>query len=218
MRKKIAASVGLTVVVLLALAVPALAHVTVNPSSAAKGDFARLAFQVPNETENTDTVKVDVQFSKDHPIADVSVQPKNGWTVDVKKVTLSSPIQTDDGQVTEVVSEITWSGGKIGPGQFDEFVVSAGPLPSDVDVLVFPTVQTYSDGTEVKWIQQTFAGQPEPEHPAPQVTLTGEKTAKKTTTSSSSNNTKYLAIADFVIAGVAFVLGGMAFVRVRRWR
>ena len=64
-----------------------------------------------------------------------------------------APLQTDNGQVTEAVSEITWTGGTIAPGQFDDFEVSVGPLPSDVDVLLFPAVQTYSDGTTVSWIQ-----------------------------------------------------------------
>jgi uncharacterized protein YcnI len=218
MRKRLAAAAVLGIVVFTLAAAPALAHVVVNPSEANKGEFARLAFRVPNEMDNADTVKIDVQFSSEHPIANVSVQPKAGWTVDVKKDQLRSPLQTGEGQVTEAVSEITWSGGKIGPGQFDEFVVSAGPLPSDADVLVFPTIQTYSDGTEVKWIQQTFAGQPEPDSPAPQLALTSAKASAKKTSSSSSNTTKYIAIAGLVVAVAALGVGGLAFVNVRRWR
>jgi hypothetical protein len=37
---------------------------------------------------------------------------------------------------------------------------------------VLKTLQTYSDGTIVRWIDDTAAGQPEPEHPAPVLTLT----------------------------------------------
>jgi hypothetical protein len=120
--------------------------------------------------------------------------------------------------VTEAVSEIIWTGGTIAPGQFDEFEISVGPLPSDVDVLLFPAVQTYSDGTEVSWIQQSFRGQPEPDHPAPQLRLTSADAAKKSTTSSTSSNTKNLAIADFVLGLAALGLGGWALLNVRRWR
>jgi hypothetical protein len=35
------------------------------------------------------------------------------------------------------------------PGEFDWFWVSAGPLPTDVDSLLFPTIQIYSSGEEV---------------------------------------------------------------------
>ena len=84
--------------------------------------------------------------------------------------------------------------------------------------ITFKVVQTYSDGTEVDWNQQTFAGQAEPQHPAPQLTLVAAKdTAAKKTSSSGSDNTKYLAIADFVLAAAALAIGGLAFVRVRRW-
>src|SRR4051812_21377090 len=209
MRKRLAAAMAVGVAVLTLGAAPALAHIVVSPSEATKGSFTRLAFQVPNESETADTVKVDVQFSTDHPIASVSVQPKTGWTVDVKKTTLASPLETDDGEATEAVSEIVWSGGKIGPGEFDEFVVSAGPLPSDAEVLVFPTIQTYSDGTESKWIQQTFAGQPEPDSPAPQLALTSAKAAAKKTSSSSSNTTKYVAVAGVILGAAGLAVGGL---------
>jgi periplasmic copper chaperone A len=36
---------------------------------------------------------------------------------------------------------------------------------------VFKTIQTYSDGTVVRWIDDTVAGQAEPEHPAPVLNL-----------------------------------------------
>jgi uncharacterized protein DUF1775 len=70
------------------------------------------------------------------------------------------------------VSEVTWKGGTIQPGQYQDFSVSADPLPSGVGQLVFKAVQTYSNGAVVRWIDLPQAGQPEPEHPAPVLTLT----------------------------------------------
>ena len=77
-------------------------------------------------------------------------------------------------QVTEAVSKITWTatGGGLEPGQFDLFTISAGPLPTKPSKLEFKAVQTYSDGTVVRWIQPTVKGAPEPDHPAPTLTLT----------------------------------------------
>jgi uncharacterized protein len=217
MKKRLAAASALGVAVMLMTAAPALAHVTVDPTSAEKGGFAKLSFQVPNEVDSANTVKVDVKLDENHPLAFVSVKPKAGWTPQIIKKKLSTPLATDDGQVTEVVSEIVWSGGTIAPGQFDEFEVSVGPLPSDVDVLVFPTIQTYSDGSEVSWIQQAFEGQPEPDHPAPSLTLFTAATARQRT-SSSTSNTKNLAIAAFVVGCAGVGIGGWAWWNVRRWR
>src|SRR6185503_19180890 len=108
-------------------------HVSVNPDTATQGGFTKLTFRVPTETENTSTTKVQVSFPASQPLGFVSVKPHPGWTFTVAKTKLATPIKTDDGEVTEAVSTITWtavSGATaIKPGEFDEFDVSAGPLP-----------------------------------------------------------------------------------------
>jgi uncharacterized protein YcnI len=151
---------------------PAWAHVVVAPSSAPKGSFAILSFSVPDEEANANTVKLQVQFPQDHPIANISVQPKPGWTYTVTKRTLAKPIKTDDGTMTEVVDTITWQGGVIKPGEFDLFTVSAGPLPTNTSSVTLKALQTYSDGDVVSWIEIPKKGAPEPEHPAPVLKLT----------------------------------------------
>ena len=50
--------------------------------------------------------------------------------------------------------------------------MSAGPLPTSAKQLAFPTLQTYSDGDVVRWIQTTAKGAPEPDFPVPTLTLT----------------------------------------------
>jgi hypothetical protein len=90
----------------------------------------------------------------------------------VQKSKLDKPIKTDDGEINEVVGKITWSGGKIPPGSFEDFDVSMGPLPTDTDELVFKALQTYDNGEVVRWIDTAPEGAPEPEHPAPVVKLT----------------------------------------------
>lgn len=219
MRKRLGATVALAISVLVLSAAPALAHVTVDPSEAPKGSDTKLTFSVPNEMATANTVKFVVTFDENHPIATVAVKPKAGWTPNVSKTQLRVPLQTDNGQVTEAVSKIEWTGGTIAPGQFDEFEISVGPLPSDVDVLLFPSVQTYSDGTEVSWIQQSFTGQPEPDHPAPELKLIAAAGAASTKKSTSvSSNTRNLAIAAFLVGSAGLVVGGWAWWNVRRWR
>jgi periplasmic copper chaperone A len=150
------------------------AHVEVVPSSAPKGGFEILSFSVPNEETAANTVTVQVNLPTRYPIASVSIQPKPGWSTVVKKSKLAKPVQSDDGEVTEAVTQITWTAtdGGLKPGEFDLFTISAGPLPTNTNQLVFKAIQTYSDGTTVSWIQQTVKGTPEPDHPAPVLKLT----------------------------------------------
>ncbi|MFC0865554.1 YcnI family protein [Sphaerimonospora cavernae] len=156
----------------IGLAVPALAHVTVQPGTATKGSWTKIAFRVPNERDNASTSKVEVEFPTDHPLPFVSVRPVQGWDVKVTQGRLPTPVVNDDGdKVTESVLKITWSGGKIGPGQFQEFEASLGPLPKSVDQLAFPTTQTYSNGEVVKWADGPKADGSEGDHPVPVLKL-----------------------------------------------
>jgi uncharacterized protein len=156
----------------LVVAAPlAEAHVTVNPGEAPKGGFAKLAFRVPNERDDAGTTAVEVNLPEDHPIANVSVRPKDGWTYQVETRTLDQPLEGEGEEITEAVAKITWTGGVIEPGQFDEFEVSVGPLPDDTDQILFPTLQTYQGGEVVRWIDEPLPSGEEPEHPAPLLTL-----------------------------------------------
>jgi uncharacterized protein len=165
----VAVLAGATVVL---AAVPAFAHVTVQPKSAAQGSYATVDFKVPNERDAASTVKIEVNLPTDHPISSVSIEPVPGWTAKVTTSKLATPVKTDDGTIDTAVTKITWSGGKIEPGQFQEFPVSFGPLPSDTDSLSFKALQTYSNDEVVRWIEIPQAGQPEPKNPAPTLKLT----------------------------------------------
>ena len=154
----------------------AFAHVTVNPSEAAQGGYAKLAFRVPNERDDASTTKLEVSFPTATPLASVSVRPEDGWSYAVTESALPTPVTTDDGDtITQAVTLITWTAddaeSAIKPGEFAEFEVSAGPLPDDVDSISFPTLQTYSSGEVVRWIDIPAPGGAEPDRPAPTLTL-----------------------------------------------
>jgi periplasmic copper chaperone A len=163
------AVLGLALVVFVAI--PAAAHVEIEPGSAAKGSTTSLSFRVPNEKDNASTVGIEVTFPADHPIPSVSVLVKQGWAFTVEKTPLPKPIKTEFGEVTEAVSKITWTGGQIPPDGYDLFTVRGGPLPKNVNQLEFKISQTYSDGEVVQWIEPTVKGGAEPEHPAPVLKL-----------------------------------------------
>jgi uncharacterized protein YcnI len=221
-----------------ALAAPASAHVSVNPREATKGGFAKLAFRVPNERPDSGTTKVEVSFPVDHPLAFLNVRPVEGWTYKIERQKLATPIKSDEPgeeDVTDYISKITWEGGTIAPNEFQEFEVSGGPLPDDVDQIIFKAVQTYASGEIVRWIEEPTAGGEEPEHPAPVLKLvagedehatalpadeegTTDTTAAEeeqagATTDGDGGGSNGLAVFALVVAGVALVLSGGGLLR-----
>jgi uncharacterized protein YcnI len=159
----------------VALAGPAFAHVTVQPGNAQQGAYTAVDFRVPNESDTASTVKLEVNLPMDHPLASVRTLPLPGWTATLEKSKLDKPIKVHGSDVNEAVSKITWTadpGTKIAAGQFQEFRVSLGPLPTDTESLTFKALQSYDNGEVVRWIDEAKEGQPEPAKPAPVLTLT----------------------------------------------
>ncbi|MDG4767479.1 YcnI family protein [Solwaraspora sp. WMMD406] len=226
------------------LAAPAAAHITVSPSQASAGDYARLAFRVPTESSTAGTTEVEVVLPEDAPVASVHLLPAAGWTATVEKAPVDPPLEMHGAQVTEAVARIVWTAetpeAAVQPGEFQEFVVMMGPLP-EVDQMVFKSLQTYSDGTIVRWIEVPVPGQDEPATPATVLRLTsdagdepaadptdpdpagtpdGETSTGDTASGADDASGTGLAVGLGVaglLAGLAgLVLGGLAFARFRR--
>ncbi|MFI6662981.1 YcnI family protein [Streptomyces sp. NPDC050523] len=214
----------------LAAAGAASAHVTVHPDSYAQGATdGVLTFRVPNEEDTASTTKVQLFLPTDHPVLGVLVSPpRDGWTAKVTDTKLKTPIKTDDGTITDAVSEITWTGGKIGPGQYEDFNVAFGQLPDNGDQLVFKTLQTYSDGKTVRWIEAPQPGGDEPENPAPVLKLTakaagddggdsatGAAGSASASSDSSDSTARGLGIAGLVVGGLGLAAAAFALLRGR---
>ncbi len=150
---------------------PALAHVSVDPEQAEQGGYSVVNFKVPNERDDAATTKVEVNLPADQPLASVMPQPVPGWDVKVTKSELDKPIEMHGEKIDEAVTKITWTGGKIGKGEFQQFPVSMGELPKDADQIAFKALQTYDDDDVVRWIEEPKEGEPEPENPAPVLKL-----------------------------------------------
>ena len=138
------------------LAPAAHGHVTVQPNEAIVGSFSRFVVRVPTERD-VPTIEIKVELP---PLAFVSFEPKDGWKRTVEMVQLDEPIEVFGEEVTEAVGSVTWSGGEIGPGEFDEFGFSAR-MPDGEETLEFKADQTYKGGEVVSW-----AGAPDSNEPA----------------------------------------------------
>ncbi|MGD9486245.1 YcnI family protein [Streptomyces sp. TRM70308] len=171
--RRFAAAACLGAAAVFTAAAPALAHVTVDPSTVPGGGYATINFKVPNERDTAATVKLEVTLPTDHPLASAQPEPVPGWDVAVERGTLEEPIELHGKQIDEVPSKITWTAEDAGiePGTFQRFPVSVGRLPEDADRLVFKAVQTYDNDDVVRWIEVPEEGGEEPQSPAPVLDL-----------------------------------------------
>jgi uncharacterized protein YcnI len=204
----------------------ASAHVTANVYGGppAKGGYGAIFFRVPNEDAKLGTIKLEVDIKPEYGIGSVSTKPIPGWSAQVTESPLAKPVTTASGtKITEAVTKVVWTaqpGTKIVEGQFQEFEISAGPLPANVDQLEFPAIQTYEGGKVVSWNQPTPANGEEPEHPAPVVKLAA-KTEGATDTEAASPATedttaRWLGGAGLIVGALGLGVGGGAVLRSRR--
>lgn len=162
-----------------AVATSASAHVGVSSADASPGGYGKLTFRVANESDTASTVTLRIQIPEASAMGSLRAEPVPGWTVSLTPADLAEPVEVHGQEITSYISVVEYraaDGGGIAPGQFQEFALSGGPIP-DVEELSFPTVQSYSDGSESAWIEPTVAGQEEPERPAPVLSLTSAGTA-----------------------------------------
>ncbi|GGF90756.1 hypothetical protein GCM10007304_00840 [Rhodococcoides trifolii] len=200
---------ALTTAALLAASGVASAHVSVNAPSAAQGGYTVLEFRVPTESETASTTAVTVELPG---LASARTEPIPGWTATTEK---------DGG---DLVTSVTWTanpGAGVPPGEFQRFVVSAGPLPAQ-DEVEFPATQTYSDGSVVDWNEATPASGEEPEHPSPTLELaagsddTVASAVAAPSSSDSDTTARWLGGIGLVLGALGAALGIGATVRSRR--
>jgi uncharacterized protein YcnI len=229
-----AAGLVVTLGVVAVMAAPAAAHVTISPDQATPGEVAHVVFRVPNESDDAVTTELEVHFPEETPIPSVRTAAVPGWTVAVERTALDQPIEGHHGeQISEIVSVVTWTADSedtgIQPGEYADFPAEIGPLP-DAPELYFRTLQTYSDGTISRWIEEPTNGT-EPEFPAPALRLTaGEPDAGTPTPdqaaapadddssdgSGTGTGAVWLALAGLLAGLGGLALGGLAFVRTRQ--
>ncbi len=142
--------VVLAVALVLLMASVAQAHAVVYPQQARADSYEKFALRVPSE-KDVPTVKVRVEIPGGFAIS--RVQPMTGWTYAFEK--------DSAGKVTAIV----WSGGEIGPTEFQEFVFQ-GKTAKDPGKYAFRAIQTYKDGSVAEW-----TGPADAKTPASQVEL-----------------------------------------------
>jgi uncharacterized protein YcnI len=127
---------------MVAVSVPAWAHVVVSPEVVTAGDYETLTVSVPTEKE-VPTTEIRVEVPEGFLLS--GVQPVPGW---------EHAFEEDGG----VVTAVTFSGGEIRPREFQQFLLQAPEQPGKYP---WKAIQTYKDGSVVEW-----TGPPDSEGPA----------------------------------------------------
>ncbi|CDO29213.1 YcnI family protein [Mycolicibacterium porcinum] len=181
-------------------AAPAWAHVHVDADNPTPGTTSVLTFRVPGES---DTGALTTQLKVDLPnVASARTEVMPGWTAKLDRDTAAGTVRT-----------VTWTaapGVGISSEQFALFRVSV-TLP-DAATASFPVTQTYSDGAVVRWDQAPLPDGSEPEHPVPQLALSGTPSegehgapAAAQSAGTVDNSARWLAGGALIVAAAAVV-------------
>lgn len=171
MSRSLAATAVLALSVLVASGTisTAVAHVTLEQRQAQIGASYKAVLRVPHGCDGSATIALRVRIPEG--VIDVKPMPKPGWTITLVKGVYATPHSLYRAQVSEGVTEIDWSGGKLPDEFYDEFVFQSF-LASDLQAgqtLYFPVVQECEKGVH-RWIEIPTQGSDLPE-PAPGLKL-----------------------------------------------
>jgi uncharacterized protein YcnI len=216
MIRKLATVGAIVTGVVVLFAGPAFAHVEIERDGEVSANGVVAAtLHVPNEETAAGTTKIELVFPAAPKLKTAEPEAVNGWTATVQK--------NAAGEVTA----ITWTGGPLTGEDEVALPVSIGDVPEGIDAVDFKALQTYDDGTVVRWIEPTPAGGEEPEHPAPVLTVRGEAgghddeaadhdDAASSDSHESSDDSTGVTIA--IIVGIVVVLAvlGLVLSRTRR--
>ena len=155
MSRLIPAAIGAA---LLACAVPASAHVSLDTQEAAALAYQRIAIRVPHGCEGAPTTALRMQVPEG--VTAVKPMPKPGWTLSL----VADPSKPGPGGHDEAppVREVAW---RAGPGHalpdayYDEFVLRVRMPDAAGQTLWFPFVQECEGGKVSRWIERPGAGQ-----------------------------------------------------------
>jgi uncharacterized protein YcnI len=169
MRTNVSALCGATMLVTCGMA---SAHVTLEVSEAPVSSTYKAVLSVGHGCEGSPTTAIRVKIPKG--MIAVKPMPKPGWQLTTKIEPYPEPVKYFEDTLTEGVSEIAWTGGKLPDEWYDEFVFQ-GRLPDEGvgTTIWFPVVQECEQGVH-RWIEIPAEGKTADDYqePAPGLTLT----------------------------------------------
>lgn len=135
----------------------ATAHVTLERQEANAGASYKGVLRVGHGCDGSPTTSLSVDIP-DHAVA-VKPMPKAGWTLATQEGPYAAPVTLHGRELKAGVRRITWSGGRLADGEYDEFVF-AGQISASAPAgtMWFPVIQSCETG-ENRWTEIPAAGQ-----------------------------------------------------------
>jgi hypothetical protein len=128
---------------------PALADVTVSPTTAVEGSGENLTFHVTN-TGTAPLSTVTVEFPPDTAAAEAYPLSVDAWAPKIQMKKIDTTLTTVHGtQTDEVTASITWlavAGHQLAPGASADLAIAIGPLPT-VSSMQFTIRTAYANGS-----------------------------------------------------------------------
>ncbi|MFG1844997.1 YcnI family protein [Micromonospora carbonacea] len=138
------------------------ADVTSTPEQARQGDPVRLEIVVPEERPGARTERIELRLPAAAPVGEAYPMSVTGWAPLITTRKLAEPIPGIHGTTMDTVTaSVVWTRAKGAPAGPARLAVSMGPLPQ-AEKMVFEVVQTYSDGTVVRWADPAGGARPAP--------------------------------------------------------
>lgn len=153
-------------IVAMALMGTARAHITLENQEAKVGASYKGVLKVPHGCEKSATVSIRVKIPDG--VIGVKPMPKPGWTLNTVTGKYPKAYKLFHAEISEGVTEINWSGGKLPDAWYDEFVFQgfvAGDLAAG-KTIYFPVVQECEKGVH-RWIEIPAEGKSAADYPEP---------------------------------------------------
>jgi periplasmic copper chaperone A len=143
--------------ILAFLAVPAMAHVSLQQKEAAPGTY-KAVLGIPHGCDGEPTVSFRVELPEG--FIGAKPMPKTGWTLSIEEDDHAGQYKLHDKDVTSGPVAVTWEGGSLADAHYDEFVVR-GTLAGveSGQRLFFKAVQTCPSGKQEAWVDVPAEGQ-----------------------------------------------------------
>jgi periplasmic copper chaperone A len=134
------------------------AHASLETREATVSSSYKAVVKIGHGCEGAATTKISVTIPAG--VVAVKPMPKAGWTISTTKAAYDKSYKHFSKQLTDGVTEVTWTGGNLPDDHYDEFVFASYLTDNWAAgaMVYFPIVQTCEKG-EHRWVEIPAAGQ-----------------------------------------------------------
>lgn len=152
---------------LSAIAMPAAAHVSIDPPQAAPLAYVRAALRVPHGCGDAATTRIEVRLPEG--LTGARPMPKPGWNL-VLTPREAGTAPAGHGAVRDLAA-IAWEGGRLANEHYDEFVLRFRVPDRANETLWFAVRQDCEGGRSVDWSQIPAEGRRLSDYPTPAASM-----------------------------------------------